>query len=55
MCVDYRMKGDTTSKLEMRGRDRRRCSEGEWKRRMSLIDWREVFDTENVDVANLKF
>ena len=49
--VTYRLKGDITKKHETIGRDRRKFSEDEFKRRVSLINWNDVFEEVNVNVA----
>ena len=55
ISVTYKLKGKTTSRLEKLGRDRRNMSVEEFKRRLHLTDWSDVFQTNNVDIANYNF
>ena len=49
--MTYRLSGSITTKLETKGRDRRKFCKEEFKRLMSLEDWTDVFYEQNVDVA----
>ena len=53
--VNYRLKGNISSRLETKGRDRRKFCEKEFKRRMALQDWSEVFEETDVNIATFKF
>ena len=55
ITVTYRLKGDITKNLESKGRDRRGFNPEEFKRRISLINWSEVFAEKNVDIATYLF
>ena len=55
ISVNYRLKGNAASRMEVKGRDRRNFSSEELKRRMALQDWSEVFSSDNVDVATHHF
>ena len=55
ISVTYRLKGGITKNMETKGRDRRKFIPEEFKRRMSIMNWNEVFEEDNVDIATFKF
>ena len=55
ISISYKFSGKVSVRLESKGRDRRKYSPEELKRRLRLTDWSTVFDTQNVDIANTEF
>ena len=55
VAASYRLKGGITKNLESKGRDRRNFDAEEFKRRITLLNWDEVFEEMNVDIATYKF
>ena len=55
ISVVYRLNKDISSKMETRGRDRSNFSEEEFKRQVTLLNWEEIFNEQNVDIATYKF
>ena len=55
ISITFRLKGKVNSNIEMKCRDRKNYSEEEFKRKLSLTDWENVFKADNVNAANYEF
>ena len=55
VAISFRMAGKVTSSMETVTRDWANFEKTEFKRRMALVDWGPVFQTDNVNIANWEF
>ena len=50
ISITFRLRGKVKSNMEVKGRDRRKYSEEEFKRQLNLANWDNVFKADTVDM-----